>query len=206
MDNFRLLLSPGCIRKYIDLIKGEVRYLEPVRSLCFLWYQSRERNSTIGHQFPYRMRCYFFRLNSRWLILIWFTYKTLQYFFSDYFPFKSVFLWRFSWNWPLSASNWSDERHNGFSGRLYRVITISYFADKSLNYGSSGNKWVFPLDVPELIAVQYGAVFTPRLTFITAIIAIHEFERTDCSTALAEFNSFMLLSHVKRRLKKSSLL
>lgn len=105
----------------------------------------------------------FFRLNSRWLILIWFTYKTLQYFFSDYFPFKSVFLWRFSWNWSLSASNWSDERHNGFSGRLYPVITISYFADKSLNYGLSGNKWVFPLDVPELIAVQYGAVFTPGL-------------------------------------------
>ena len=57
----------------------------------------------------------------------------------------------------------AEERHNGFSGRLYPVITISYFADKSLNYGLSGNKWVFPLDVPESIAVQFGAVFTPGL-------------------------------------------
>lgn len=132
-------------------------------SKVLLWYQSR--GETPQSVINSRIACavIFFRLNSRWLILIWFTYKTLQYFFSDYFPFKSVFLWRFSWNWSLSASNWSDERHNGFSGRLYPVITISYFADKSLNYGLSGNKWVFPLDVPELIAVQYGAVFTPGL-------------------------------------------
>lgn len=154
MDNFRLL-SPGCIWKYIDLMKGEVRYF------CDINHGGETPQSVINS----RIACavIFFRLNSRWLILIWFTYKTLQYFFSDYFPFKSVFLWRFSWNWSLSASNWSDERHNGFSGRLYPVITISYFADKSLNYGLSGNKWVFPLDVPELIAVQYGAVFTPGL-------------------------------------------
>ena len=149
---------------------------------------------------------FFFRLNSRWLILIWFTYKTLQYFFSDYFLFKSVFLWRFSWNWSLSASNWSDERHNGFSGRLYPVIRISYFADKSLNHELSGNKWVFSFRCAGVNSCAIRGCIYSRLTCITVIIVIHEYERTDCATASAQFNTFMLSSHVERRLKKLPLL